>query len=102
MDAFHSGEARFLARFGIFQEPQYVFLQACAGGRHAVFRMQGLSASVSRRQYSAKEQANANVQIINIGSRMAMIQGVLRRESDGQIISTSEHHLFNNDRNAKL
>lgn len=31
--------------------------------------------------------------IVNIGTRMAMIQGVLLRESDGQIISTSEHHM---------
>lgn len=28
---------------------------------------------------------------------MAMIRGTLFRESDGQIISTSEHHLHNND-----
>ena len=37
------------------------------------------------------------VQIVSIGSRMAMIRGTLTRERDGQLISTSEHHLHNND-----
>lgn len=34
---------------------------------------------------------------------MAMIRGVLTREADGKLISTSEHHLVNNDKGvAKL
>ncbi|KAL1586881.1 hypothetical protein WHR41_04024 [Cladosporium halotolerans] len=35
--------------------------------------------------------------IVSIGSRVAMIRGELSRESDGQLISTSEHHMHNND-----
>ena len=31
---------------------------------------------------------------------MAMVQGVLKRELDGKIISMSEHHLVNNDKGA--
>jgi hypothetical protein len=34
---------------------------------------------------------------------MALVRGVLTRESDGKIISMSEHHLMNNEKGvAKL
>jgi hypothetical protein len=33
---------------------------------------------------------------------MAMVRGELTREVDGEIISTSEHHLHNNDASAAV
>ena len=43
------------------------------------------------------------LQILHLSSRMVLIQGVMTRESDGKLISMSEHHLVNNTRDtAKL
>lgn len=38
----------------------------------------------------------SNVQTVNVGKRLALLKGVLRRE-DGALVSTCEHQMYNVD-----
>jgi hypothetical protein len=40
-----------------------------------------------------------NIQTVNVGKRLALLKGVLKRE-DGAIISTCEHQMYNVDADA--
>lgn len=40
------------------------------------------------------------LQIVHAGKKLALVKGVLKRESDGKIVSTCEHHKFNDDDSA--
>lgn len=40
-------------------------------------------------------------QVVQAGKRMGLVRGVLRKESDGSIVSLSEHHICNVDSGAK-
>lgn len=40
-----------------------------------------------------------NIQTVNVGKRLALLKGVLKRE-DGALISTCEHQMYNVDADA--
>jgi G:T/U-mismatch repair DNA glycosylase len=41
----------------------------------------------------------SNIQTVNVGKRLALLKGVLKRE-DGALISTCEHQMYNVDADA--
>lgn len=41
-----------------------------------------------------------DIQTVNVGKRLALLKGVLKREKDGAIISTCEHQMYNVDADA--